>query len=44
LRELRVQDERGSGADPLLYIARGSIERYLGHAEAERLRNEAAAA
>jgi len=29
---------------PLLYIARGSIERYLGHAEAERLRNEAAAA
>ena len=29
---------------PLLYIARGLIERYLGHAEAERLRNEAAAA
>ena len=28
---------------PLLYIARGLIERYLGHAEAERLRNEAAA-
>ena len=28
---------------PLLYIARGGIEKYLGHAEAERLRNEAAA-
>jgi uncharacterized integral membrane protein (TIGR00697 family) len=28
---------------PLLYIARGLIERYLGHAEAERLRTEAAA-
>ena len=27
---------------PLLYIARGLIEKYLGHAEAERLRNEAA--
>jgi len=27
---------------PLLYIARGLIERYLGHAEAERLRKEAA--
>jgi uncharacterized integral membrane protein (TIGR00697 family) len=27
---------------PLLYIARGLIERYLGHAEAERLRREAA--
>ena len=28
---------------PLLYIARGLIERYLGRAEAERLRQEAAA-
>ncbi|HET7810893.1 MAG TPA: queuosine precursor transporter [Steroidobacteraceae bacterium] len=28
---------------PLLYIGRGVIERYLGHAEAERLRQEAAA-
>ena len=27
---------------PLLYIARGLIEKYLGHAEAERLRREAA--
>jgi queuosine precursor transporter len=27
---------------PLLYIARGFIEKYLGHAEAERLRTEAA--
>jgi uncharacterized integral membrane protein (TIGR00697 family) len=29
---------------PLLYIARGLIERYLGHGEAARLRQEAAAA
>jgi len=28
---------------PLLYIGRGVIERYLGHAEADRLRREAAA-
>jgi len=28
---------------PLLYVARVFIERYLGHAEAERLRQEAAA-
>jgi len=28
---------------PLLYVARGLIQRYLGHAEAERLRREAAA-
>ena len=43
-RELRVQDDRGDRADPAA-VHRARIDRaYLGHAEAERLRNEAAAA